>query len=379
MKPHLHLTIFAILLTVFVTSSFFTTKHPNFIGVPPSGLTGFTASYCTNCHGGFPLNNAGGSVQVTGLPTTVTAGLGYTFSLTTSHINSDRGRWGFSIVAKNSAGENIGTFSSNNINAAPNTNDINELSHNNAVSTALTNTFTYSNLVWTAPATLGANDGQVTFYYTGNAANGDGGTGGDYIYTGSQTSSAVLPVTLSSFDIQKDNKSLLLKWRTEFEMNTDYFSLERSSNGINFKEIGRVAAAGFSNLGRDYTYNDNSTTDLKGTVYYRLVTVDVDGSKQLSTIKKIALAGNEIFISNVYPTIAKAGAIVSYNIQSAKKQLATISLILADGKMLHSNTITVSTGIAVYKTILPANASTGMVYLSVMMDGKRQQVPISVY
>ena len=140
-----------------------------------------------------------------------------------------------------------------------------------------------------------------------------------------------------------------------------------------------MAAAGFSNLGRDYNYNDNSTTDLKGTVYYRLVTVDVDGSKQASTIKKIALAGNEIFISNVYPTIAKAGAIVSYNIQSAKKQLATISLILADGKMLQSNTITVSTGIAVYKTMLPANASTGMVYLSVIMDGKRQQVPISVY
>ena len=377
MKPHLHLTIFAILLTVFITSSFFTTKHPTYIGVPPTGYTGFTASNCSNCHGGgSALNNAGGSVQVTGLPTTVTAGLGYNFSLTTLHSNNTRGRWGFSIVAKNSAGENIGTFSSNNINAAPN---VDELSHNNAVSTALTNTFTYSNLVWTAPATLGANDGQVTFYYTGNAANGDGGTGGDFIYTGSQTSAAVLPVTLSSFDVQKDNKSILLKWRTAFEMNTNYFSLERSSNGINFKEIGRVAAAGFSNLGRDYTYNDNSTTDLKGTVYYRLVTVDVDGSKQLSTIKKIALAGNEIFISNVYPTIAKAGAIVSYNIQSAKKQLATISLILADGKMLQSNTITVSTGIAVYKTMLPANASTGMVYLSVIMDGKRQQVPISVY
>ena len=376
MKPHLHLTIFAILLTVFITSSFFTTKHPTYLTVPPAGYTGFTASNCTNCHGGLALNNAGGSVQVIGLPFTVTAGLGYTFSLTTSHINSDRGRWGFSIVAKNSAGQNIGTFSSSNPNAAPNAD---ELSHNNAVSAAATNTFTYNNLVWTAPATLGANDGQVTFYYTGNAANGDGGSSGDYIYTGSQTSAAVLPVTLSSFNIQKDNKSVLLKWRTEFEMNTNYFSLERSNNGINFKEIGRVAAAGFSNLGRDYTYNDNSTTDLKGTVYYRLVTVDVDGSKQTSTIKKIVLAGNEIFISNVYPTIAKAGAIVSYNIQSAKKQLATISLILADGKMLQSNSISVSTGIAVYKTILPSNASTGMVYLSVIMDGKRQQVPISVY
>ena len=379
MKPHLHATIFAILLTVFITSSFFTTKHPTYSGVPPAGYTGFTASNCTGCHGGFALNNAGGSVQVTGLPTTVTAGLGYTFSLTTSHINSDRGKWGFSIVAKNSAGQNIGTFSSNNLNAAPNTNDINELSHSNAVSAAATNTFTYNNLVWTAPATLGPNDGQVTFYYTGNAADGNGNSAGDYIYTGSQTSAAVLPVTLSSFDIQKDNKNVLLKWRTEFEMNTNYFSLERSNNGINFKEIGRVAAAGFSNLGRDYTYTDNSTTDLRGTVYYRLVTVDVDGSKQASTIKKIALAGNEIFISNVFPTIAKAGTIVSYNIQSAKKQLATISLILADGKVLQTKTITVGSGVAVYKTMLPGNTSTGMVYLSVMMDGKRQQVPISVY
>ena len=67
MKPHLHLTIFAILLTVFITSSFFTAKHPTYIGVPPTGYTGFTASNCSNCHGGGPaLNNAGGSVQVTG-------------------------------------------------------------------------------------------------------------------------------------------------------------------------------------------------------------------------------------------------------------------------------------------------------------------------
>ena len=376
MKKHLHLTIIGLLAIVFITTSFFTTNHPTFTGVPPTGRTGATGSYCTSCHGGALLNTSGGSVQVTGLPTTIAAGVAYNFSIATTHAASDRLKWGFSIAAKNSAGANIGSFSTTNPNAAPNGD---ELSHNNAVTTPATNTFTYNNLAWTAPATLGANDGQVTFYYTGNAANGNNANSGDFIYAGTQTSAVVLPVTLGSFEVQKENKTVQVKWRTEFELNTDYFSIERSSNGINFKETGRVTAAGFSNLGRDYSYTDNNAAGLSGTVYYRLVTVDLDGSKQTSTIKKITLTGNEIFVSNVYPTIVKAGAVVSYNIQSAKKQMATISLILTDGKMLQTKTIAVGAGVATYKTMLPANASTGMVYLSVLMDGKRQQIPISVY
>lgn len=375
MKKYLHLTIIGLLSIIFITSSFFTSSHPTFSGVPPSGLTGATGSYCTNCHGGSSLNTAGGGVLVTGLPTNVSAGMTYNFSLTTSHIANDRLKWGFSISAKNSVGQNIGTFSSTNPNAAINAD---ELSHNNAVSTAATNNFTYNNLKWTAPAALGANDGQVTFYYTGNAANGNGGSNGDFIYAGTQTSSVVLPVTLNSFDILKENKTVLVKWRTDFEMNTNYFSVERSSNGTDFKEIGRLPAAGFSNTGKEYTYPDNSAVAFTGTVYYRLVTIDLDGSKQTSSIKKITLTDNELFVSNIFPTITKAGTTVSYNIYSVRKQITTISLILADGKILQTNSITAGIGIGVYKTIIPVNASAGIIYLIVSMDGKHQQIPLTI-
>ena len=379
MKKHLHLTIACLAIIVFTTSSFFTTRHPTYSGVPPAGSTGATGSYCTACHGGAALNSGGGSVQVSGLPTNILSGTAYNFSLTTTHGASNRLKWGFSISAKNSAGQNIGTFSTTNPNAALNTGDPNELSHNNAVTTGATNNYTYNNLTWTAPSVLGPNDGQVTFYYVGNAANGTGSSAGDFIYAGTLTGAVVLPVSLSSFEVQEVKKNVVLKWRTESEMNTNYFSVQRSSNGVDFKETGKVTAAGISNIAKDYTFADNSANNMTGTLYYRLVTVDTDGSKQTSTIKKITLTGNDMFVSNVYPTLAKPGTVVSFNIQSAKNQTASIAITLADGKVLENKIITVGTGTSVYKTILPATASAGIVYLSVFMDGKRQQIPISVY
>ena len=374
MKLQLYVTLVTTLLIVFITSSFFTAKHPTFSGVPPTGRTGATNSYCNSCHAG-ALNFSGGNVQVSGLPSSIVAGVVYNFSLTISHSVSDRQKWGFSIVAKNSAGVNSGSFSTTNPNAAPN---FDELSHNNAVATVPTNNFTYNNLKWTAPAILGPNDGVVTFYYVGNAANGNGANSGDFIYAGTQTSNLVLPVTLSTFEIQKENNAVLLKWRTENEMNTKYFSVQRSSNGVDFKENGKVNAAGFSNLVRSYTYTDNSTNDISGTLYYRLVTVDADGTKQTSAIKKITLTSKDMFVNHVHPSIAKPGNIISFNLQSTKRQTASVAIILADGKVLQTKAFVAAAGVAVYNITLPANASSGMVYVSVVMDGKRQQVPILV-
>lgn len=35
-----------------------------FSSAPPSGYTGVNGSTCANCHGGFPINSAGGGVVV---------------------------------------------------------------------------------------------------------------------------------------------------------------------------------------------------------------------------------------------------------------------------------------------------------------------------
>lgn len=155
---------------------------------PPVNYTGSDGSTCAQCHGNF--NNGGGSVVPAGLPVgTYVAGQEYNFSITVSHPGT-RGRWGFSIAARDANHQPVGTFSDNNPNAAPNDT---ELSHFMAVFFTGTS-FTYDNLKWTAPVNPTPAQKNITFYYIGNAANGDRGPGGDFIYSGSSNAVLAPPV-----------------------------------------------------------------------------------------------------------------------------------------------------------------------------------------
>ncbi|MFT3680346.1 MAG: hypothetical protein QM791_08720 [Ferruginibacter sp.] len=167
-----------LLLLTGLLCSFSTLLHSD---QPPQGHTGATGVYCTQCHSTNPLNSPGGSITATGLPgENYIAGTAYNFSLTINHSTATRKRWGFSIIALNSLGQKVGSFSSSNPNAAINGN---ELSHLDAVNFALTQqSFTYTDLKWTAPANPSEADRHITFYFTGNAANGNNGSSGDYIY-----------------------------------------------------------------------------------------------------------------------------------------------------------------------------------------------------
>ncbi len=159
--------------------------HPLHSSQPPQGYTGVSGFYCNACHSGNALNNPGGSVTVNGLPDEgYTPGATYNFSVTIAHSTANRKRYGFSIIAKNSSGATAGSFSSSNANAAQNGQ---ELSHFNAINfSTLSQSYTYNNLTWTAPANPGADDQNITFYFAGNAANGNGSNSGDYIYTGTK-------------------------------------------------------------------------------------------------------------------------------------------------------------------------------------------------
>ena len=170
-----------------------------FSSQPPLGHSGADNNhYCNDCHSTNPLNVIGGSVELTGLPTDgYVSGTKYSLSLKSTHSAADRKRWGFTIEARNGLNQAVGTFGSTNANAAINGN---ELSHLNAVSTASQSTFTYDNLSWTAPANPTANDQTITFYFVGNAANGNGASSGDFIYTGTKVISLQIQPLVYTFN-----------------------------------------------------------------------------------------------------------------------------------------------------------------------------------
>jgi hypothetical protein len=127
----------------------------------------------------------------------------------------------------------------------------------------------------------------------------------DYI---TSSSSAVLPVSLLSFDATKNNnKGATLSWATASEHNSAYFDAERSEDGKNYRSIGKVTANGNTNTEKSYKLDD--TKPVAGMNYYRLKTVDVDGKSEYSPVRILNFGANANII--IYPNPAETEVTVA--------------------------------------------------------------------
>ena len=100
-----------------------------------------------------------------------------------------------------------------------------------------------------------------------------------FVTFGSKDSELPLPIELAAFVANCSNHTKLLRWTTLSEINNDYFLLEKSLNGLDFEIIAQIQGQGNSNQTINYSYHDD--VKHQGTVYYRLIQTDFDGSKQI--------------------------------------------------------------------------------------------------
>lgn len=91
-----------------------------------------------------------------------------------------------------------------------------------------------------------------------------------------------LPVELLSFDGIATKDGSLLEWVTASEIDNEYFSVQRSRNGVDFEEIGTVDGAGNSTEEIHYDFLDRNP--FFGRNYYRLQQFDYDGAFEYSNI-----------------------------------------------------------------------------------------------
>lgn len=110
-----------------------------------------------------------------------------------------------------------------------------------------------------------------------------------------------LSVSLSNFKaIVVNPKQVSLAWTNQHEINCNYFAIERSADGMNWKEIIIIRAAGYSSLPINYSAIDD--LPLKGANLYRLPMIDLDGTFPFIAVKMIRV--NEASIISVYPNPA---------------------------------------------------------------------------
>lgn len=122
-------------------------------------------------------------------------------------------------------------------------------------------------------------------------------TDNDFASIYSHTTQGPMPVSLVSFAAQaQDDRSVLVNWKTSWERANKGYIVERSKDLKSFESVGEVTdVAGTSNSINTYRFVDK--TPYRGTSYYRLRQVDLDGTSQTFDAKPVIIDGRY----GVYP------------------------------------------------------------------------------
>ncbi|MCE7996546.1 MAG: T9SS type A sorting domain-containing protein [Roseivirga sp.] len=174
-----------------------------------------------------------------------------------------------------------------------------------------------------SPTSTDAINNTVTFTVDFNGSDG-------FYYTLGSEEEDALPITLVNFSANKTNDNdVLLEWTTAQEVNNSFFTIERSTDAINFESLSQIDGAGSSDEFISYHYTDRNPLD--GTSYYRLRQTDHNGESSASETLRVFIepVTLELVRYKVYPnpvhrgeelTIERSGnlksAILSYQIYS---------------------------------------------------------------
>lgn len=109
------------------------------------------------------------------------------------------------------------------------------------------------------------------------------------------TCSFILSATLSNFTVIKNERENYLMWETLSESNTSHFELEWSEDGKTFQTLQTVIAAGNSSTTQNYSYSHFPEKQFS-IIYYRLKSVDFDGSFTYSSILSVNRIYNKIVV-----------------------------------------------------------------------------------
>jgi hypothetical protein len=111
----------------------------------------------------------------------------------------------------------------------------------------------------------------------------------------------ILPVELSNFTAKVSKNNVVLQWKTQTEINSHSFKIERKIAKSDWVNIGEVSGAGNSNKIIEYSYvNKNISSSSK--YQYRLKMIDNDGTFKYSPIvEAIIEVPKEYSLSQNFP------------------------------------------------------------------------------
>lgn len=180
-----------------------------------------------------------------------------------------------------------------------------------------------------------------------------------------------LPIELLTFSARPvDNTQVDLSWSTATESSNDYFTIEKTKDGIHYSFVATVDGHGSSSSA--HTYSAIDPDPYTGISYYRLKQTDFNGGYTYTSPVAVNIEASSEFSLTLYPNPSNGSDLhLALNAEEDK----TLSLVINDalGKTWYSEIIAAGKGSNDY-VLNPAQQLTPGVYILTLTDGENKYV-----
>ncbi len=114
------------------------------------------------------------------------------------------------------------------------------------------------------------------------------------------TPCSTVPIELVYFHARVEDGRVVLTWKTAAEIDNDFFTIERSPDGLNWEAVEQIQGAGNSSEIRIYEARDDQP--FLGLSYYRLKQTDFDGAYSYSSMVPVQVITDKPY--KIYPNPA---------------------------------------------------------------------------
>ena len=146
----------------------------------------------------------------------------------------------------------------------------------------------------------------------------------------------ILPIKLVTFDGKQEGPYSKLTWAVADNNEVNFFDLQHSTDGVNFKDIGRIQQ------GNSAFYEFLHRNPVRGANYYRLFMKSKDGSEALSRVVVVMHELPVTVITGLKYTLSRGN--LQVGVISALNQKMEVSVVDAVGRVMWTEKVSIATG-----------------------------------
>ena len=174
-----------------------------------------------------------------------------------------------------------------------------------------------------------------------------------------------LPITLVSLEGEAKTNGNLLKWVTGSEIDNDFFTVYRSIDGVNFKELETISGNGNTSVASSYSYLDREAPT--GLSLYKLEQTDYNGDVNfVGTLELLRGESTIVSINSLLPVPVISDLEISYSAQEGNTNVVIYDMV---GRIVNELTIESIDGLNNFN-INVSDFNSGIYFISLINNNK---------